>query len=87
MVDDKTIKDDKKSPGVAWEQMISVTSKGQVTLPKEMREALRISDGSKLLAVLDSDGDCIVLKPMLKTSDLGGSMKCGLCSGIKDKKE
>jgi len=80
-------KDEKKSPGVAWEQIISVTSKGQVTLPKEMREALRISDGSKLLAVLDPDGDCIVLKPMLKTSDLGGSMKCGLRSGVVDETE
>ena len=70
-----SVDEEPKKSGIVWEQIITVTSKGQVTLPKDMRDSLNICDGSKLMAVLNEDDDCIILKPMLKTSDLEGSLR------------
>jgi len=38
----------------------SVTSKGQVTIPKDIREALRISEGGKV--VFKAEGDSVTLR-------------------------
>ena len=41
----------------------SVSSKGQVVLPKTVRDALSLDAGSKLIVV--TDGDNILLKPIV----------------------
>ncbi|MCW4048211.1 MAG: AbrB/MazE/SpoVT family DNA-binding domain-containing protein [Candidatus Bathyarchaeota archaeon] len=38
----------------------SVTSKGQVTIPKEIRDTLGISEGDKVIFLID--GDVVVLR-------------------------
>ena len=40
----------------------SVSTKGQVVLPKSIRDSLTLQSGSKLLVI--SDGQSIVLKPI-----------------------
>ncbi len=44
-------------------EVTSVSSKGQVVLPKNVREALSLDAGSKLIVV--TDGDNILLKPIV----------------------
>jgi antitoxin PrlF len=48
----------------------SVTSKGQVTIPKGIREALDVSEGDKV--IFQADGDTVTLRkvPMDKLSDI-----------------
>ena len=49
-------------------QIISVSSKGQISIPVSYRKALSIKEGSQL--VIDSDGKNIILKPVeLPTED------------------
>ena len=43
-------------------EVTSVSSKGQVVLPKTVRDALSLDSGSKLLVL--TDGDNILLKPI-----------------------
>ena len=43
-------------------EVTSVSSKGQVVLPKTVRDALALDSGSKLLVL--TDGDNILLKPI-----------------------
>ena len=42
----------------------SVSSKGQVVLPKQIRESLMIDAGTRMLVI--SDGQSIVLKPLAR---------------------
>ena len=44
-------------------EVTSVSSKGQVVLPKTVRDALSLDAGSKLIVV--TDGDNILLKPIV----------------------
>jgi antitoxin PrlF len=48
----------------------SVTSKGQVTIPKDIREALGVSEGDKV--IFQADGDTVTLRkvPKDKLSDI-----------------
>lgn len=43
-------------------QTTSVSSKGQVVIPREIREALGISEGVKM--IIFTDGDNVLLKPI-----------------------
>ncbi len=43
-------------------QVITVSSKGQIAIPSDMRKGLSIDSGTKLAAY--TDGDFIVLKPL-----------------------
>ena len=43
-------------------EVTSVSSKGQVVLPKTVRDALSLDTGSKLIVL--TDGDNILLKPI-----------------------
>lgn len=44
-------------------EVTSVSSKGQVVLPKNIRDALSLDNGSKLIVF--TDGDNILLKPII----------------------
>ncbi len=44
-------------------EVTSVSSKGQVVLPKTIRDALSLETGSKLIVM--TDGDNILLKPIV----------------------
>lgn len=46
----------------------TLTSKGQVTIPKEIRDALRLSTGEKLEFIL-SDKNTVILKPVTRKVD------------------
>jgi len=48
-------------------EVVSVSSKGQIVIPKEIRDAMGISKGEKFIVV--SDRDAILLK-RLKDGDL-----------------
>ncbi len=50
-----------------------ITSKGQVTIPKEVREALEVHEGSVVL--FEKDGDKIVLKPAKTLKEFKGILK------------
>ncbi|MFT7621876.1 MAG: antitoxin PrlF [Myxococcota bacterium] len=47
---------------------LTVSSKGQITVPKRLREMLKIQAGSKLQATVDSEGR-LVLTPGLHTPE------------------
>jgi len=50
----------------------TVTSKGQVTLPKKVREALRIGPGDRIDFVLDGEGGARVRPGRFDVGDLKG---------------
>lgn len=55
--------------------LATLTSKGQVTVPKEIREALKLDAGAKLDFVLQPDGT-IVARPMKNSfRDIIGLLK------------
>lgn len=47
---------------------LTVSSKGQVTVPKHLREILKLHPGAKLQATIDSDGR-LVLTPALHPAE------------------
>jgi antitoxin PrlF len=50
----------------------TVTSKGQVTLPKKVRDALRVKPGDQVDFVLDAEGDVRVRAARIDVRDLKG---------------
>ena len=47
--------------------LVTITSKGQLTLPKEIRDQLGLVVGSKLDFIIEADGPCA----------------CGHCAGVR----
>ena len=43
--------------------MTTMTSRGQVTIPKEMRKALGLKPGSKVVFELGSPGEMVIRRP------------------------
>jgi len=54
-------------------QLVSITSQGQLTIPKDFREALGITSQAK--AEIKLEGDELVVKPKKDFWSLGGSLK------------
>jgi len=52
---------------------VTVTRKGQTTIPQELREKYGLKEGTKLDAV--DAGDGILLRKVLSTRDLAGTSK------------
>lgn len=55
---------------MAKEQMVTISSKGQVTLPSKLRKQLKLAKGEKLLVI--SEDNTIKLVPVPKLSKLAG---------------
>lgn len=51
----------------------TITTKGQVTIPKEIREELGLQPGDKV--IFRKEGDNVVLKPASTLLDFRGSVK------------
>ncbi len=54
-------------------QLVSITSQGQLTIPKDFREALGITSRTK--AEIKIEGDKMMVKPRTNFWSLGGSLK------------
>jgi antitoxin PrlF len=52
----------------------TITSKGQVTLPKEIREYLHVSTGDRLDFVVDDDGKVVVRAARSRLDELRGML-------------
>jgi AbrB family looped-hinge helix DNA binding protein len=57
-------------------QIVSITSQGQLTIPKKMWKELGIKAGVK--AEITKKGETFVVKPMKSFWDLGGSLFNGI---------
>ncbi|MEM3550468.1 MAG: AbrB/MazE/SpoVT family DNA-binding domain-containing protein [Candidatus Bathyarchaeia archaeon] len=51
-------------------ETVTVTSKGQITIPSKMREELNITEGEKLLII--REGNAIKIVPVPKLSEMAG---------------
>ena len=67
--------------------MNAITSKGQVTIPKTIRELLGVGPGSKVDFVMDADGDIVLRKAeddtqpsreVSRFARLVGTLKCDM---------
>lgn len=53
----------------------TVTSKGQTTIPKEIRDYLHLKPGDRVEFVMDEDGRVVVLPATLDAAELAGILK------------
>lgn len=53
----------------------TVTSKGQTTIPKEIREHLHLKPGDRVEFVTEEDGRVVVLPATLDAAELAGILK------------
>lgn len=53
----------------------TMTQKGQVTIPNQIRKALHVDRDSRFLVTLDVTGTQIILKPLADLLSLAGSLK------------
>ena len=53
----------------------TMTSKGQTTIPKEVRARLHLKPGDRLEFVVDEEGRVIVLPATVDAADLAGILK------------
>jgi len=62
--------------------MTTMTSKGQVTIPKRMREALGLKPGNKVVLEFRAPGEAVIRKegkpPVSRFAKLRGSLKSDL---------
>ena len=52
----------------------TLTSKGQTTIPKDIRDHLGIHSGDKLRFLIEADGRVVMLPATLSVRDLKGSL-------------
>ena len=65
----------------------TVTSKGQVTIPKEVRDALHLKQGDRLEFVVDADGTVRIQPLKVDVRDLFGIVKSDRRLSIEDMNE
>jgi antitoxin PrlF len=53
----------------------SITSKGQTTIPKEIRDHLHLKPGDRIEFVTDEDGRVVVLPATIDVAELAGILK------------
>ena len=52
----------------------TLTSKGQITLPKEVREHLHVTEGDRVDFVIDEDGKVVLQPARSRLEDLWGML-------------
>jgi len=70
-----TLTDSASLPYVRRMAVATLTSKGQITLPAEIREKLQLVPGSKVVFEEQPNGDFVVRKKWRSISDLKGCLK------------
>lgn len=63
----------------------TITKKGQITIPKDIRDDLSLSPSQKV--TFYKDGDRIIVVPVTPISELAGSLKNKSKNATKDLKE
>ncbi len=53
----------------------TITQKGQITIPKEIRDVLKINKGEKLLIEFEEKNGEIIIKPTLDILDIAGTFQ------------
>lgn len=53
----------------------TMTSKGQITVPKDVREALGLTAGTKVNFTKNADGDYVLTVRRARAADLAGRLK------------
>jgi antitoxin PrlF len=53
----------------------TLTSKGQTTIPKDIRKRLNLHPRDRLECVIDEDGRVLVLPASIEASELAGMLK------------
>ena len=53
----------------------TLTSKGQTTIPKDIRKRLNLHPGDRLEFVIDGDGRVLVVPATIDASELAGMLK------------
>lgn len=53
----------------------TLTSKGQTTIPKDVRKRLNLRPGDRLEFVIDEDGRVLLLPASIDVSELAGMLK------------
>ena len=53
----------------------TLTSKGQTTIPKDVRKRLNLQPGDRLEFVIDEDGRVLMLPASVDAAELGGMLK------------
>lgn len=53
----------------------TITSKGQTTIPKDIRDRLHLRPGDRLEFVVDDDGRVVVLPATVDVAELAGILK------------
>lgn len=53
----------------------TITQKGQITIPKFLRDALKLRASSKIVLKLEKSGKEIKIKPAMDILDIAGSLK------------
>jgi antitoxin PrlF len=53
----------------------TLTSKGQTTIPKDVRKRLNLHPGDRLEFVIDEDGRVLLLPASIDASELAGMLK------------
>jgi antitoxin PrlF len=53
----------------------TLTSKGQTTIPKDVRKRLNLHPGDRLEFVIDEDGRVLMLPASIDASELAGMLK------------
>jgi antitoxin PrlF len=53
----------------------TVTSKGQVTIPKSIRRALRVAEGDRLDFIVENEGRVVLRAGVADASDLKGMLR------------
>lgn len=67
------------------QKVVSITSQGQLTIPKFIRDALNITQGTK--AVVSVEDDSIVIQPKMSFDDLAGSINTDVKLSDKELRE
>ena len=55
------------------QQIVTITSQGQITIPASMRRAISIDKSNK--ASVTTEGKRIIIEPVVDLLDLGGTLK------------